>query len=92
MIVRIMGEGQFELGDAEIARLQELDGKLDEDLLASKPGEFREHLDAMVTLVRDHGTPLTGDDAVVSDAVLPPPGIDLDELRALLQEDGMVPG
>lgn len=92
MIVRIMGEGQFELADDAVVALQALDAELDEDLLATKPDEFRTHLDAMVTLVRSRGTALTGDDAVVSDAVLPPAEMEIEELRALLQEDGMVPG
>lgn len=92
MIVRIMGEGQFQLAAAAVATLQDLDQRLDEDLLATEPDAFRAHLQEMVTLVRSQGSPLTGDDAVVSDAVLPPAGMGIEELRLLLQEDGMVPG
>jgi hypothetical protein len=92
MIVRIMGEGQFELTDDTLRRLNELDGRLEATLEAGSRDEFSVVLEEMVTLVRTEGKRLPADSLKPSDAILPAGDTTADELRALLKEEGLIPG
>lgn len=92
MIVRIMGEGQVRLADSHLAELN----KLDDELLAEMengdgPG-FRRTLAALLTKVRELGTPLPDDSLEPSDLILPAAEATLEEVRELLSDDGLIPG
>lgn len=92
MIVRIMGEGQVRLADSHLAELN----KLDDELLAEMengdgPG-FRRTLTALLTKVRELGTPLPDDSLEPSDLILPAAEATLEEVRELLSDDGLIPG
>ena len=91
MIVRVMGEGQYEVADALGGRLNELD----EQALAALERDDEAGLDAaleqMAALVRQQGTPLAADDLRVSDVVIPPTDLTLEETRKLVSEHGLIP-
>jgi hypothetical protein len=92
MIIRIMGEGQLDLADSHFAELN----KLDDELLAEMengdgPG-FRRTLEALLEAVRTLGTPLADDALEPSELILPAPDSTLEEVRAMLTEDGLIPG
>lgn len=92
MIVRIMGEGQFEVTADTLRRLNELDDQMEQALEHGAREEFAAFLDQMVVLVRTEGTHLPDDSLHASDAVLPPADASADELRELLKEEGLIPG
>ena len=92
MIVRILGEGQLEVPDAELDRLNELDATLQAAVESGNEDGFREALTALVEGVRSVGTPLPDDSLSDSDFILPPADGTLDEVRALLNDDGLIPG
>jgi chromosome condensin MukBEF complex kleisin-like MukF subunit len=91
VIVRVMGEGQYEVADELGGRLNELD----EQALAALEREDEAGLDAtleqMAALVRQEGTPLAADDLRVSDVVIPPTDLTLEETRQLVSEHGLIP-
>jgi hypothetical protein len=92
MIVRIMGEGQLDLADSHFAELN----KLDDELLAEMengdgPG-FRRTLEALLEAVRTLGSPLPDDSLEPSELILPAPDSTLEEVRAMLSDDGLIPG
>ncbi|MFE0253204.1 hypothetical protein [Streptomyces sp. NPDC059010] len=92
MIVRIMGEGQVKLSDSHLPELN----KLDDELLAEMengdgPG-FRRTLEALLSKVRELGTPLPDDSLEPSELILPSPDATLEEVRELLSDDGLIPG
>lgn len=92
MIVRILGEGQRELPDSEHDQLNKLD---DELLHAVESGDHQRFAQALAALhdhVRRTGTELAHDALVPSDLVLPSADAGLDEVRALLGEEGLIPG
>lgn len=91
MIVRIMGEGQFELDEGEAQALNDLDEALDAAVGDGLEGEFAGHLAAMQAFVRDYGRRVADDEIVASDCIVPPSDISLDELRELLGDEGLVP-
>jgi len=87
-----MGEGQFELTEAGVEELNRLDALLDADVGDGTGERFAEHLTGMHALIREHGRPLRDDEILPSDCMVPPPDISLEELRSLLNEDGLIPG
>ncbi len=92
MIIRIMGEGQWRVDDALVADLNVIDSALDRDVDAGEAGSLDSHLEQMHALVKGRGTPLAIDELLPSDAVVPPLGISLEELRVLAGEEGLIPG
>ncbi|MFC1416749.1 PspA-associated protein PspAA [Streptacidiphilus cavernicola] len=92
MIVRIMGEGQFEVPDSLVDRLNELDNAVLAALDSSDETDFRVSLAALLAAVRAGGTAVDHDTLVPSDATLPYDEATVDEVRALLREDGLIPG
>lgn len=85
MIVRILGEGQFALGDESADRLSALDAELDRAIAAHDSAGFDRALKAALAEVRTNGRPLDPDSIVPSDLALPSEDSDLDEVRHLLE-------
>ncbi|GGU90159.1 hypothetical protein GCM10010275_28610 [Streptomyces litmocidini] len=92
MIVRIMGEGQRKLADSHFAELNGLDDELLEEVEAGDEEGFRRTLGALLDAVRRLGSPLPDDVLEPSELILPAPDATLDEVRAMLSEDGLIPG
>jgi hypothetical protein len=91
VIVRIMGEGQFEI-DEEVAKgLNELDQQAEQALEAGDADRFGELLQRMATAVRSNGTRLAEEDLSASDAIVPPEDLSLDEARQLFDGGGLIP-
>ena len=91
MIVRILGEGQYQVGDEAAAKLSELDKQLDAAVEKGAEPAFRTALDSAVRLVRESGTPVPADSFETAEFILPFSDATLDEVRKLLA-DGKVPG
>jgi hypothetical protein len=91
MIVRIQGEGQFRLDDSGIQELNLLDDALEASLDQGE-SEFQAALDAIEGLVRHRGSRLADDELVESDVVLPPSDASADEVRSMLNDDGLISG
>lgn len=89
MIVRIMGEGQYELPEAALARLNELDDALEAALADDQ--EFPAALAALLAGVRASGQRVADDELVTSDIVLPAAEATVDEVRALFTDEGLIP-
>ncbi|HYY79501.1 MAG TPA: hypothetical protein VFD04_10005 [Actinomycetes bacterium] len=92
MIVRIIGEGQFDVPDAHLDELN----RLDEDLLKAADGgaqeAFTAALEALLASVRTAGDELPADHLGPSDLVLPSPDATIEEVRDLLGDEGLIPG
>ncbi|MBK1783906.1 PspA-associated protein PspAA [Prauserella cavernicola] len=92
MIIRILGEGQYEFDDHRLDELNVLDARLQDAVDAADPDLLRSVLTALLDLVRTLGTSLGADVLVPSELVLPAADAGLDELRDLLTDEGLVPG
>jgi len=92
MIVRILGEGQVDVPDAELEPLNQLDDQLQSAIDNEDDGAFASALGALLDRVRQAGRPLADDELVPSDLVLPSPDASLAEVRELLSDDGLIPG
>ncbi|MCW2920627.1 MAG: hypothetical protein JWL76_501 [Thermoleophilia bacterium] len=92
MIVRIMGEGQFELADAEMDDLNRLDDELMNAVQSTDESAFQGALGALLAKVRGGGSACEDEFLGESDFVLPSVDATLEEVSALLADDGLVPG
>lgn len=92
MIVRIMGEGQLFLDEAHLPELNRLDDAVSEAVHDGNEPRFEERLARLLDRVRSLGTPVPDDYLAGSDLVLPDPASSLIEVRALLGEEGLIPG
>ncbi|MDJ0383297.1 hypothetical protein [Streptomyces sp. G-G2] len=92
MIVRIMGEGQVRLDDKHVAELNTLDDELLAEMEAGDEEGFRRTLGALLDAVRRLGSPLPDDALEPSGLILPGPDAELDQVRDMLSDDGLIPG
>jgi hypothetical protein len=91
VIVRILGEGQFRVGDQAAATLTALDKDLDAAVRDDHEDTFSAALHAAVALVRSTGTPLGAEEIVTAEYILPFADATVGEVRKLLA-DGTIPG
>jgi len=92
MIVRIMGEGQVVLADSHLAELNELDDELLAEVEKGDGPAFRTTLHALLSRVRELGAPMPDDSLEPSELILPSDDATLEEVRAMLRDDGLIPG
>ncbi|MGE0598856.1 MAG: hypothetical protein AB7J35_03410 [Dehalococcoidia bacterium] len=92
MIVRIMGEGQWHVDEALITELNQIDALLDADLESGAEDRLASHILAMHGSIKARGTQVAVEEFVPSDAVVPPAGIAVAELRRLIGQEGLIPG
>ncbi|MGO9077835.1 MAG: PspA-associated protein PspAA [Streptosporangiaceae bacterium] len=91
MIVRILGEGQFELEDSAAAELNVLDTALETAVEQGDESGFRSALDALLGRIRAVGSPVQADVLEPSGLILPRADASMAEVRKLLT-DGLIPG
>ena len=92
MIVRILGEGQWEISAEQVDALNELDSAVEAAVDGGDREAFSQSLDALLHAVRTAGAPLPDESLEDSDLILPPSDATLEEVRDLLSEDGLIPG
>jgi hypothetical protein len=91
VIVRLMGEGQYRVGDELSTELNQLDEKALGALAANDEDRLDGILEQMAELVRSRGEKLPDEDLHPSDAIIPPTDLTLDETRELMSDDGLIP-
>lgn len=92
MIIRILGQGQFEIDDSKQDDLNRLDEAV---VAAVETGDEEGYAAALKTLldaVRSQGSAVADDFIAPSDALLPSEDVTLGELRDLLGDEGLIPG
>jgi hypothetical protein len=92
VIVRILGEGQYDVADDALARLSSIDDDLGVAVESGDETAFAAALTALHDVVRAAGTAHAPDSLDESDVILPPSGASIDDVRELLGDDGLIPG
>ena len=91
MIVRVLGEGQFEVDDEVAKGLNDLDDQAERALEAGDESQLSELLIRMAEAVRTNGARLPDDDLSPSEAIIPPEDLSLEEARRLFEDEGLIP-
>ena len=91
MIVRLMGEGQFEVDDEVAKGLNDLDEQAGEAVERGDEEQLHALLERMAEAVRTNGSRVPDDDLRPSEAIVPPGDLSLDEARELFEGEGLIP-
>jgi hypothetical protein len=91
VIVRIAGEGQFELPEDVAAKLNELDNEAVAAVEAGDEARFHELFDQMLQIVTDGGAPVDDEELVVSQVIIPPRDLSFEEAKAEFTGEGLIP-
>ena len=94
MIIRILGEGQYDVADQALDLLNELDAALEAAVDAGDEAAFPAALGELLDGVRSVGVAHPVDSLDESDMILPPGDATIDQVRAMLDEseEGLIPG
>jgi hypothetical protein len=91
VIVRVSGEGQYLLPDADADRLNELDNRAVAAVEQGDETGFRELWSQMLELVSSDGNALDDEELVESDVILPPRDVTFAEAQGEFTGDGLIP-
>ncbi|HEU4514995.1 MAG TPA: hypothetical protein VFR87_17935 [Nocardioidaceae bacterium] len=91
MIVRILGEGQWEVSEEHLVELNKLDDEVEAAVEKADETAFSNSLGALLDDVRKWGSRLPDDSLHDSDLILPPADATIDEVRHLLEGEGLIP-
>jgi hypothetical protein len=92
VIVRILGEGQLQVDDSALSELNVLDAELEAAVDRGDEAAFAAARDALLSRVRDVGTPAEAGALEPSGLILPQADASMDDVRRLLADDGLIPG
>jgi hypothetical protein len=91
VIVRLMHEGQYRVEDRDLEGLNALDDQALQAVEAGDEEQLQRLLGQMGDAVRERGERLPDEELSVSDLVIPPPDLSLDEARELFSGEGLIP-
>ena len=91
MIVRISTEGQYELPDEDVDKLNDLDNEVVAAVEAGDEERFASAFESLLDLVRSDGRPVADDVLEESDVIIPPPDLTFAEAGAQFTGEGLIP-
>ncbi|GAA1616960.1 hypothetical protein GCM10009700_01570 [Brevibacterium sanguinis] len=91
MIIRIMGEGQYDVANVDQELLQKYDNQVEHAVESGDEDEAKSALNALHDYVISHGTPVSDDYLGSSDVVVPFVDATLTEIAELLTGEGFIP-
>jgi hypothetical protein len=91
MIVRISGEGQYDLDDGHHARLNQLDDAVVAAVEAGDEERFHQNFEELLRFVRTEGVRHDGEDLRESDFILPPADTSFAEAGEDFTGEGLIP-
>lgn len=91
MIVRIFNDRQYRLDERHYEPLNVLDDAVVAAVDAGDEREYRTQFDALLALVREHGTPVGDDELIGSDVLLPAEDFSFEEAKQEFTGEGLVP-
>jgi hypothetical protein len=91
VIVRISGEDQYRLPDADAAGLNELDNAVVELVEGGREDGFADAFAVLLDYVRQHGEPIGDDELEGSDLILPPSDLTFEEAGSEFSGEGLIP-
>jgi hypothetical protein len=91
VIVRIMGEGQYRLGEDCLARVNELDNAAVVAVDADDEDGFHTAFEEMLDVIRNEGEHLGDEEIETSDVIVPPADTSFAEAAAEFTGDGLIP-
>jgi hypothetical protein len=91
VIVRISGEDQYRLPDADASRLNELENAVVAVVEGGNEDGFAEAFGSLLDYVRQQGTTVGDDELEGSDLILPPSDLTFQEAGSEFTGEGLIP-
>jgi len=91
MIVRIMGEGQYRLGEDCLKRVNVLDNAGVKAVEANDEDAFHAAFEEMLDIIRKEGEHLGDEEIETSDVIVPPADTSFAEAAADFSGEGLIP-
>ncbi len=92
MIIRIIGDQQYEVKSSVVDKLNEIDNKIVELVAKGDEKSFKKELTKMIALVRKKGKPLDPKVIAKSHLILPPEDLSIEEAKKIFTGEGLIPG
>jgi len=91
--VRIMGQGQFTVGNKTLKELGRIDNSIVELVSSdrSDDAEFKKRLAQLTDIVKTTGKSLNPKDIIQSDIILPSVDLSVDDAKKLFKGEGVIP-
>ena len=91
MIVRLMGEGQFEIDRKHIDELNKIDNNIVKIVKKGDAKAFRTEIRKLADYVRTKGKPIAHEVLKPSELVIPPADLTLEEAKNIFEGEGLIP-
>lgn len=91
MIVRILTEGQYEIDSDYLDQLNAIDNDVVSAIADGDRARFASLFQELLSIVREHGTPLPNEALEESDVILPPADTSFEEAAELFVGEGVIP-
>jgi len=89
--VRILNGGQYTLDGTLFDRLNEIDNQIVKAVEKNDEKKMKTLLKEMLSLVKNNGKPLDAKEIVVSDIILPPEDLTLEDAVNIFAGSGLIP-
>ncbi len=91
MIVRLMGEGQYELDSKYLDEMNRIDNNIVKFVEKGDDGAFKAEFKKLTDYVHRNGKKMAENVIKPSDIIIPPDDLTLDEAREIFKGDGLIP-
>jgi len=91
MIVRLMGEGQYELDIKYVDEVNKIDNNIVKIVTKGNETDFKSEFKKLSDYVRNNGKKISDDVIKPSEIIIPPSDLTLDEAKKLFAGDGLFP-
>lgn len=89
MIIRIMGEGQYRAPEALCDELNQIDNRIVKLVEDGNTIEFRNELAKMIFKIKEKGEPIKKEEILISDIIVPPGDLSLEEAKDVFKGSGI---
>ncbi|HLB70505.1 MAG: hypothetical protein OIN88_02075 [Candidatus Methanoperedens sp.] len=92
MIVRLMGEGQYELDKMHLDEINKIDNNIVNIVNKGDEKTFKSEFKKLTDNVRRHGKKLPDDILKPSDLIIPPADLTFEEAKMIFKGEGLIEG
>ena len=91
MIVRLMGEGQFELEQKNLDEVNKIDNEIVKIVGKGDEKAFEIQYKKLVDIVRKKGKPISNEVLKPSEVIIPPGDLTFEEAKQIFRGEGLIP-
>ena len=90
MIVRLMGEGQYEIDKKHVDEINKIDNTLVKIVNKGDEKSFKVEFKRLTETIKKYGTPLPDDILKPSEVIIPPSDISIEDAKKIFKGEGLI--